>query len=164
MKRLAIPNEEHEESCQLIRSDIGLCPNCLRELCRRRRGRWKACRTSALGYGWPGRLRQTSSVVIPRFPCHPHLLRHRFTGFARQRPGEGAAKVLHLIIAGRNADTTFCSGSRRSCTSAKGFPSFSSVARTIFDTTRRLSKSWRRHRRSQSHQNRYGLTSTQLCH
>ena len=55
----------------------GLCPNRLRELRRRCRGRRQARRAGPVGYGRPGRLRQTAPALIPRLARHPHLLRHR---------------------------------------------------------------------------------------
>lgn len=75
----------------------GLRPHCLRELRRRCRGGWQACRTSAVGYGWPRRLRPPQTSLIPRLPRHPHLFRCRLARLARQCAREGTMKchVLH---------------------------------------------------------------------
>ena len=68
----------------------GLCPHRVRELRRRRRGRWQARRVGPLGYCWPGRLRPSAPAFVPGLPCHPYLLRHRLAGLSGQRSGEGS--------------------------------------------------------------------------
>ena len=42
-----------------------------------------------MGYGGPGRLRQTPTPILPRLTRYPHLLRHRLAGLSRQRAREG---------------------------------------------------------------------------
>ena len=77
--------EQHESDEVLITNPriTGLCPYRIRELCRRRRGRWQARRTSFMGYGGARRLRSSPTSFISRFPRHPYLLRRRFSGFSR---------------------------------------------------------------------------------
>jgi hypothetical protein len=67
----------------------GVRAHCLRELCRRCRSRWKACRTSPLGHGRSRRLRSSPSSLISGLARHPYLLRRRLPRLPRQRPGEG---------------------------------------------------------------------------
>jgi hypothetical protein len=79
----------HERQTEPNPSTLGLRPHRLRELRGRCRGRWKTRRACPLGYGWSGRLRQTTTSIIPRLSCHPDLFRRRFPRFPRQRPREG---------------------------------------------------------------------------
>ncbi len=75
----------------------GLRPHRLRELCRRCRSGREARRAGAMGYGWPRRLRPSPTPFLPGFARHPHLLRCRLAGLARQRAREGT-EYAHVSL------------------------------------------------------------------
>jgi hypothetical protein len=50
-----------------------------------------------MGYGWSGRLRPSPTPIVPRLPCYPNLLRHRFARLSRQRPREGSRHLRPII-------------------------------------------------------------------
>lgn len=108
-----------------------------------------------MGYGWPGRLRSSEALVLPRLACHSHLLRRRLSRLARQRSREGM-DIYPSSNEVNKSLTSVDSGFLRFFTSAKGFLLSSSAAKAICDTILRRLKSLQRHRRNQLLRNRCG--------
>lgn len=53
-----------------------------------------------MGYGWPRRLRPPPPPLLSRLARHPDLLRHRLSGFAGQRSGEGQSLFILSLCLG----------------------------------------------------------------
>lgn len=114
-----------------------------------------------MGYGWARRLRPIETSFIPRFARHFDLLRDRFARFAGQRTREGSSIISSTVLGSarhmlENEMADFISsGSRKSFTSARTFPSSSLAASLISAMIRRQLRSCTRPPRSQLRLSRY---------